>query len=251
VKTCVLIPAFNCAALLPEVCRRVPGLSGSDEIIVVDDGSSDDTFKVAASLPRVAAFQNPRNSGYGATSSRLYMIALERNADYTVNLHGDLGHRPEDVGPLLDRLKGGTADVVMGSRLLFVRAAIAENWSGALLNPTEVLAMPAHRVAGHVVLTAFQNVLFGSSLHSFHEGMRGCRKRVIQWATARELPAWYDYDMQLLFQAFKAGFVIEEVPIRPSYDPRVRSAAPSVRYGLRVVANSVKLALGKAESERA
>jgi glycosyltransferase involved in cell wall biosynthesis len=101
----------------------VPLPGPSDEVIVVDDASTDETLDRAARHPRVFASRNPVNLGYGGTSRRLYAIALDRGADVTINIHGDLGHRPEDIPAVLGPVLRGEFDIVLGSRLLWIRQA--------------------------------------------------------------------------------------------------------------------------------
>jgi|APSaa5957512576_1039674.scaffolds.fasta_scaffold220461_1 dolichol-phosphate mannosyltransferase len=112
-KLCVLIPAYNCAHILPEVVNRIHLPTSEDEIIVIDDASQDNTFDVANNLSRVYALRNKINLGYGGTSQRLYQVAFERGADFVINLHGDLGHRPEDIGRLIPSLISNEYDIVI------------------------------------------------------------------------------------------------------------------------------------------
>ena len=120
-KTCILVPAYNCSDTIAEVCRRIPLTGPEDEILVVDDGSGDGTLEIARCLSRVHAVRNDVNLGYGGTSNRLYALARERGADVTVNVHGDLGHRPEEIPLILDEMRRTEADVVVGTRLLFLK----------------------------------------------------------------------------------------------------------------------------------
>ena len=240
-KLCILIPAYNCAHVLPEVVGRVPLTNDGDEIIVADDASQDDPFAIAADLPRVYAVRNPSNLGYGGTSQRLYQIALERGADYTVNLHGDFGHRPEDVGKLVKVLQSGEYDIVTGSRLLYILDNIKQHgWVKVFSSSALRGGMPLIRVLGHIGLTWFQNICYGTQLHSFHEGMRGVTRTTIEWILKSEFPAWYNYDTELLVNASLQGLRINEVIIPPFYDDRAKSSAPPFRYGLRVAAYAIK-----------
>jgi len=239
-KLCILIPAYNCAHVITQVVQRItlPGID--DEIIVVDDGSADNTLEVASQLPRVYAERNPVNLGYGGTSQRLYEIAFERGADVTVNIHGDLGHRPEDIPLVLQPLIDGQYDLVMGSRLLHLVNLRKQNGWRSLRSAEARQNMPLSRVLGHFGLTWFQNKCFGTNLHSFHEGMRGCTRAVISWVLENQFTTWYSYDTDLILHAFRHGFRIGEVAVPPYYDGQPKSAAPSYRYGLRVVSYTLK-----------
>lgn len=242
-KLCVLVPAYQCAETIEEVCRRIPLPGPDDEILVVDDGSRDETLAVASRQPRVFAVRNETNLGYGGTSRRLYRLALARGADLTVNVHGDLGHKPEEIPRIVEALATTGADVVVGSRLLFLKErGRAHGYARLFADDALRAGMPRSRLAGHLVLTALQNRVYGSRLHSFHEGMRGCVRRVVEWAAAADFPARYTFDNELLFQAFRKGFRIGEIPVPPSYDSRAKVAAPRTRYGLKVLAHVARVA---------
>jgi glycosyltransferase involved in cell wall biosynthesis len=245
-KLCVLIPAYNCAHVLPEVIRRIPLSNDMDEIIVADDASQDNTFSVATNLPRVHAVRNHVNLGYGGTSQKLYQIALERGADFAINLHGDFGHRPEDVGTLSKVLQSGEYDIVTGSRLLYILDNIKQHGLTRVLGSNDLRGnMPLVRVLGHIGLTWFQNICYETHLHSFHEGMRGVIRSTIEWILESEFPAWYNYDTELLINANSKGLRIHEVMIPPFYDDRAKSSAPPFRYGIRVAAHAIKTYLNK------
>ncbi|HUJ09426.1 MAG TPA: glycosyltransferase family 2 protein [Verrucomicrobiae bacterium] len=233
-KTCFLIPAYNCAHVIGEVIKPL-ALSENDEIIVVDDASSDDTLAVASRFPRVHAVRNPVNLGYGGTSQRLYELAVERKADYAISIHGDLGHRPEDAPLVLAPLYHGDAEIVLGSRLLYLMNIRKEHGWSSLFKPEFRFGMPLNRVFGHFGLTWFQNRCFGTNLHSFHDGMRACTRPVMEWVLQNQFSTWYNYDTDLIVHAHRCGLRISEVAVKPFYHGQSKSAAPSFRYGLRVV----------------
>src|SRR5262249_1976610 len=213
-KLWVLVPAYKCGETIGEVCSRVKLPGPDDEIIVVDDGSPDDTFERARAVPRVLAYRNLTNLGYGGTSRRLYELALERGADLVINIHGDLGHRPEDIPLILEPFEQLRApDMVVGSRLLYlIGEAERVGWWTVLAGRQRRGGMPVERVLGHLLLTWVQNRVYGSRLHSFHEGMRACRREVVEWITKSDFPAGYAYDNELIYQAHRRGLVIQEVP---------------------------------------
>jgi len=241
-KLCILIPAYNCAHIISEVINRITLPGPSDEIIVVDDCSKDDTMAVAGRFPRVYATRNETNLGYGGTSHRLYKLAIERQADCTVTIHGDLGHRPEDAPLVLGPVCRGEHDIVLGSRLLYLINVGQQSGWPRLLSSEVRQGMPLNRALGHFGLTWFQNKCFGTALHSFHEGMRACTRPVVEWIVRSQFSAWYHYDTDLILHAHRNGFRIGEIPVKPFYDGRPSSSAPSVRYGLQVVRYTLRAA---------
>lgn len=219
---------------------RLNFLGPEDEVIIVDDESSDGTLDVASSLPRVHAVRNETRRGYGGTSRRLYELAIERGAAFAVNVHGDLGHPPEAVKDLAAALKGGDADMVLGSRYVFLRQEMARRGVRALVDPEVRNGMPMERIAGHAAITAVQNFLYGTKLYSFHEGMRGATLPFMQWCVSQNLSDWYDYDMTLMVAAHRAGWRITEIGVPPFYTSAAKSGVPLVRYGLNAVWQAVK-----------
>jgi dolichol-phosphate mannosyltransferase len=243
-KVCVLVPAYKCGETIGEVCRRVALPGPDDEIIVVDDFSPDDTFDRAREVPRVFAYRNPANLGYGGTSRRLYELALDRGAELTINIHGDLGHRPEDIPLLLSAFRQARPpDIVVGSRLLYLLGEAKRLGWWTLLGTRELRGgMPIHRFLGHVFLTGMQNLVYRSRLHSFHEGMRACRRDVVEWFAKSDFPAGYGYDNELLYQAHRRGLEIREVPVPPVFDSRVKTSSPPYRYGMLVLRHVLRVA---------
>ena len=239
-KLCVLIPARNCAPFLSEILSRITFDHPDDEVIIVDDYSDDKTFEVAKSLDRVHVERNPRQMGYGGTSKQAYKIALERGANFAVNIHGDLGHPPEAVPALAEALRSGECDVVLGSRYIYLRDQARTNGFRSLLKSKNRGNMPFSRIAGHASLTAVQNILYGTNYHSFHEGMRGVTRDFMEWSVNQSFPNWYDYDTRLIVAAHRAGWRIHEIGTPPFYTAEATSGVPLVRYGLKTLWAAVR-----------
>lgn len=237
-KLCVLVPALDCEHVIAEVCRRVPLPNLTDEIIVVDDASTDATSAVAAAVPRVSVYRNHTRLGYGGTSQRLNELSILHGADVTVNIHGDHAHPPENIPPLL-ALLGEGYDIVVGSRLLTVKQGLRRRGWLRLFSRDVAAGFSPLRVVGHLSLTAVQNLCYGTNLHSFHEGMRACTRRAVEWMLEQPLPQWYHYDVEMLVRAHRAGLRIGEVAVMPNYLDQVNSAAPPLRYGLRVLSHAI------------
>lgn len=118
-----VIPAYNEQSRIIEVLRA--SLPYLDEIIVVDDGSTDDTCRVAASVDesRVTVLRHAINRNQGAALRTGTKAALMSGADIIVHLDADGQHDPQDLPDLIQPILDGQADVVLGSRFLGIEAA--------------------------------------------------------------------------------------------------------------------------------
>src|SRR3984957_7636724 len=163
----VLVVAYNAESTLRDVLHRIPEaiVDKIDEIFVFDDASQDATHDVgkacAEELPhaKLSVFKNPVNLMYGGNQARGYMYAMERGLDIVVLLHGDGQYAPEVMQNLLTPLEEGTAEAVMGSRMMIKGAALKGN-------------MPMYKYVGNKVLTWVENTLTGSTFTEFHSGYR-------------------------------------------------------------------------------
>lgn len=239
----IAIPARNCAHSIEELIERINALNLGLSIVVVDDCSQDNTSERANKFDNVLVHRNETIMGYGGTTTKLYEIAASKHADYVINIHGDLGHKPEDLVPILETLKTTSAGIVVGSRLVYLKNKFCQHGLKVLFNSDLNGGMSTIRIAGHFSLTFVQNILFGQNLNSYHEGMRGCDKKTLAWILKQDLPVWYDYDSTLLVMAASSRLVIKEIPTPPHYDDRSDSSAPPFRYGFRVLLNSLQSCL--------
>jgi dolichol-phosphate mannosyltransferase len=238
---CVLVPAYNSAHFLPslidQASRFLP--SSQDGIIVLDDGSSDSTFETAKSLPRVKAYSNGTNRGYGYTSQRLYQLALENGADYGIHMHSDFNHDPANIAKLIAAYKEKGGDMVVGSRLLYLYELYKIGLRNLLIKNNRN-NMPLIRVAGHFIVTGLQNFCYGTNLRCYHDGMRLTPKKTMEWIATKDMPSWYHYDGQLYMRLATEGFRIEEIAIPPFYNDLAKSSAPPFRYGFKCVELALK-----------
>lgn len=113
-STIVVIPAFNEAATIGNVIESC--LRAGCTVIVVDDGSDDDTAAIAGRYP-VELLGNETNSGKAASLVKGMRRAIERGADIVVTMDGDGQHRPEDLAPLLACAAKNPGAIIIGSRL--------------------------------------------------------------------------------------------------------------------------------------
>ena len=122
-KVIVVMPAMNAARTLERTVEAIPR-DWVDEVILVDDASSDDTVELARRLPLHVVW-HPHNAGYGANQKTCYLEALQRDADAVVMLHPDGQYEPELIGSMVEPILPGEADLVLGSRLAVPGMALA------------------------------------------------------------------------------------------------------------------------------
>jgi len=245
-KCAALIPYYKCAQHIETVVRKIDFLEKNDFIVILDDGSYDGLERIKFLDHRVKIFQNPVNLGYGGTSQRLYAIAKELSIDYSINIHGDGGHCPEEAAHVLQQCISGY-DICIGTRLVKIMENLNIKGYLPIFKAKNNLGMPLSRLLGHLALTSLQNFCYNTKFYSFHEGMRACNKKVINWINTEKLPTWYNYDEQLLVALHKQKFRINEVPISPNYSVHSSSSAPRLKYGVTVAWKAIQHKISKRE----
>lgn len=115
-KVVVVLPAYNCAKSLKKTISEIPN-EIVDEIVLVDDFSSDDTLKIAKECRIEHIVKHNKNLGYGANQKTCYDKALELNADIVIMLHPDYQYDPRLITSLIRKIEQG-ADIVLASRMM-------------------------------------------------------------------------------------------------------------------------------------
>src|SRR3989338_4828933 len=164
-KTVALIPAYNAGKTIEQVVKRIPK-DAINQIIIVNDGSKDNTADVLSNLKKeyknLKILIHEKNMGYGAAQKTLYKESLKTNADYIIILHADKQHYPEEIPSLITPLIEKKADVIMGSRTLMIKKL------------KDRQGMPLYKYIGSKFLTFLENIKFGTKLSTFHSGYRAC-----------------------------------------------------------------------------
>lgn len=220
-KVVVVMPAFNAGRTLRLTYEALPR-DQVDIVILVDDGSTDDTLKVAKEL-NLEVFVHDRNYGYGANQKTCYREALKTDAQVIVIVHPDYQYDPTLLPTLVEPIVRGEADVVLGSRLL----------SESPLKQ----GMPWWKYLANRVLTWVENVVFGLHLSEYHTGYRAYRREVIEVVNFLMNSDEFVFDQEILAQIVEAQFRIHEVPVPTRYFPEASSAGflASCRYGLEIL----------------
>ena len=218
-KTVVVMPAYNAARTLEKTYYHIPP-SSYDEIILVDDASSDGTWAIANKLP-ITAVRHRKNRGYGGNQKTCYTTALQRGADFVVMLHPDYQYDPTIVGDLVAPLRAGEADVVLASRLL------GDPLAGG---------MPRWKYVSNRFLTILENAAFGLHLSEYHTGLRAYSKALLETIPYQHNSDDFVFDQELISQVVAAGLVgrIGEIAVPTRYFDEASSVGfrRSVVYGL-------------------
>lgn len=217
-KISVVLPAYNAAATLERTVADLPAIV--DEIILVDDGSQDDTVELAKRLG-LFVFVHNRNLGYGANQKSCYRLALERGADIVAMVHPDYQYDPRLVSYFASFIADNYFDVMLGSRVRSRR----ETLSGG---------MPIYKYYANRFLTFVENLTTGQNLSEWHTGMRAYSRAVLESLDFTKTSNDFIFDTQILFQIVKRNWRIGEIPVPVRYFPEASSInwRRSLRYGL-------------------
>lgn len=211
-KLSVVVPVYNEIRTIEEILRRVEAVGLADEIIVVDDGSTDGTRERLQELAQrnshIRLIFHDKNQGKGAAVRTGIQAA---QGDIILIQDADLEYDPRDYPELLRPIEEGVADVVFGSRFL-----------GAPRRPTMFWHMVANKL-----LTLLTNLLYDSILSDMETGYKVFRREVIQSIPLRARR--FDFEPEVTAKLLKRKVRIFEVPI--SFNPREYSEGKKI--GLR------------------
>ncbi len=217
-KVVVVMPAYNAAKTLRMTYAALPH-DVVDLVILVDDGSRDQTKEIAREL-NLELFVHNRNYGYGANQKTCYREALKAGADIIVMVHPDYQYDPTLLPSIIKPIQDGKADVVLGSRLLGAK-------------PMEG-GMPWWKYVGNKFLTGVENWVFGLNLAEYHTGYRAFHRRVLERTNLELNSDNFDFDQEIIAQIVELKMRIAEVAVPTRYFKEASSASfkQSVVYGL-------------------
>jgi glycosyltransferase involved in cell wall biosynthesis len=220
-KIAVVMPAYNAGRTLRLTYADLP-VDSVDLVILVDDGSSDDTLAVARQLG-LEIFVHARNFGYGANQKTCYREALRAGADIIVMVHPDYQYDPTLLPQLVAPLAENRADVVLGSRLMG-RSPLSQG-------------MPWWKYIANRVLTFAENRAFRLRLSEYHTGYRAYSRAVLETVNFEMNSDRFIFDQEFIGQCVVNGYRITEVAVPTRYFPEASSASftASCRYGLEIL----------------
>ncbi len=224
-KIVVVLPAYNAEKTLEATYNEIPR-EIVDEVLLVDDKSSDRTLEVAERLG-IQTFQHHTNLGYGGNQKTCYAEALKLGADIVVMLHPDYQYTPKLITAMTSLIAEGLYDVVLGSRILGV---------GALRG-----GMPLYKYMSNRFLTAVENLLVSHKLSEYHTGYRAFSREVLEGLPLAENSDDFVFDNQMLAQIIYFGYSIAEITCPTKYFEEASSInfSRSVTYGLGVLKTGV------------
>lgn len=224
------MPAWNAARTLERTVSAIPR-DWVDEIILVDDRSTDDTVGLARTLP-LRVIWHPHNVGYGGNQKTCYLQALQLEADAVVMLHPDGQYEPTLIPQLVEPILRGRADLVLGSRL-----AEKGGWRRG--------GMPVYKYLANRGLTAIENRVLGTRFSELHTGYRAYSRELLHGVPFLRNSLDFSFDSEMLFQAVHFGFRIAEVPAPTSYFDDASSIKPRAAtvYALKTLWTAFRLVL--------
>jgi glycosyltransferase involved in cell wall biosynthesis len=224
-RVAVVLPAYNAARTLEQTIQNIDR-SVADEIILVDDRSTDATRDVARQLGLHYAVHR-ENRGYGGNQKTCYALALASGADIVVMLHPDYQYEPRLLTALASMIGSGVYDVAIASRILGM---------GALRG-----GMPVYKYISNRLLTLAQNLLIGQKLSEYHTGYRAFSRQVLETLPLLINSDDFLFDNQMIVQCHCWGFRIAEISCPTKYFPEASSInfRRSVRYGLGTLGVSI------------
>jgi glycosyltransferase involved in cell wall biosynthesis len=193
-KCLVIVPVFNERASVGKVVRRLRRSMPDYDILVIDDGSTDDTLRQIPAGVTVVSL--PFNLGIGGAMQTGYRYAALQGYDVAVQVDGDGQHRPSEVRRLVDYVLAGEADLAVGSRFL---------------EPTKY-RQSFVRMTGAFLLRLLIKVLTGLRITDCTSGFRAANRRVI-----RAFAHWYPEDYpepEVILLLHRAGYSIGEFSVR-------------------------------------
>lgn len=226
------MPAYNAAKTLEATYADIP-MDIVDEVILVDDASTDETLIVARTLHITHIIPHNDNKGYGANQKTCYTKALALGADIVIMLHPDYQYNPKLIPSMASLIATGVYPVVIGSRIL---------GKGAMGN-----GMPVYKYFFNRCLTLFQNIMLGQKLSEYHTGYRAYAREVLENINFMDNSDDFVFDNQVLLQVINKKYAIGEISCPAKYFPEASSInfSRSCRYGWGIVVNTFRFVFNR------
>jgi glycosyltransferase involved in cell wall biosynthesis len=221
-KVIAVLPAYNAASTLAATIADFPA-GCVDEILLVDDGSKDNTVEIARNMG-LTVIVHERNKGYGGNQKTCYKYCLEHGADVVVMIHPDYQYDARVIPHAVGIIELGICDVVLGNRVRSRKEALK-------------CGMPWWKYVSNRGLTAFENFFLGQNLGEFHSGFRVYRRQVLETLPFERNSDDFVFDTQFLAQAIHFGFRLGDVPVPVRYFDEASQInfRRSTKYGIQTL----------------
>ncbi len=221
-KIIIVLPAYNAEQTLEQTYKEIP-FDIVDDVILVDDKSSDKTVEKAKTLGIKNIIIHEQNKGYGGNQKSCYNKAISLGADIVIMLHPDYQYTPKLIHSLSYLIANGLYEVAIASRIL---------GKGALKG-----GMPIYKYIANRILTFLQNLLMNQKLSEYHTGYRAFSRKVLESIPFNKNSNDFIFDNQMLAQIFYFGFEIAEITCPTKYFKEASSISikKSSIYGIGVL----------------
>jgi glycosyltransferase involved in cell wall biosynthesis len=230
-KVVIIMPAYNAATTLEKTYRDMPKDLAS-EVILVDDGSHDETVKIAKRLG-LTIFVHQHNLGYGANQKTCYWEALKRKPDIVVMVHPDYQYDSSLTDDLIKPITEDRFDIMLGSRIRSRKEALAGG-------------MPLYKYLGNRLLTLIENLILGLNLSEYHTGFRAFSGKALAKIPFQSFSNGFVFDQEILIYAAGRNLKIGEIAVPVRYFPEASTIdlKGSLVYGLGTLWVLVRHRLG-------
>ena len=205
VRVCVIIPTYNESRAIADLINQITKLGL--EVIVIDDGSVDDTVKIATACG-AKVLANLKNMGKGASLIQGYNFALKQGFDAVISMDGDGQHSPDDLAAFIQKAQNSQSALIVGNRMQ-VKAG-----------------MPVVRVITNFLMSKFISLIVRQNIPDTQCGFRLAKKELltrIDLSTSK-----YETESEILIKAAHLGFEIESIPVKTIYTGQKSQINPFV-----------------------
>jgi len=227
------MPAYNAARTLRKTWDEVMAQEIVDMVILVDDGSQDETVFIAKELPNTSVHIHEKNLGYGGNQKTCYRLALEAGGDIIIMVHPDYQYTPKLIPSMASMIGNGLYHCVLGSRIL----------GGYAIKG----GMPVWKYIANRSLTYIQNILITAKLSEYHTGYRAFSRELLECLPLEFNSDDFVFDNQMLSQILWLGYQIAEVSCPTKYFPEASSINfyRSIKYGFGCLFTALRFRLTK------
>jgi SAM-dependent methyltransferase len=215
-RNLICIVAYQAEDHIEQVLKRLPKEVWNSQryhVLLSDDASSDDTIGKATNTfkklgTNYTTLKLHKNQGYGGNQKVCYRFAIQEKFDRVILLHGDGQYAPELVLEFVKHFEEQCVDIVLGSRMLSLASAKKGK-------------MPLYKIIGNVILTWIQNKISNQKLSEYHTGYRGYTINFLKNIPFELNSNGFDFDTQILLQAFHSNSKIHEFMIPTHYGDEI------------------------------